>query len=215
MKRVFWVRAKMMEWSIADVQGLAIVDREIGSHRFRPAEYELVRRVVYHTGDLDYVGLSGFAEGAIASGAAALAARTAIIVDVPMVMTGILPIIQSTFCNPVFCASAVPPDAQDSRSLVAQGMVSLANQYPESIFIVGQEIAALNVLIELIEAEDIQPALVVGAAAGFMDADVSKERLQDSMVANIRVSSRKGGPGVAVALVNGLVALAAHAYLQG
>lgn len=198
---------------MADVQGLAIVDREIGSHRFRPAEYELVRRVVYQTGDLDYVGLSGFADGAIASGATALAARTAIIVDVPMVMTGILPTVQSTFCNPVFCASAVSPQAQDPRSPIAQGMIALANQYPEAIFIIGQDINALNALIELIEAEEIQPALVVGAAAGFMDADVSKERLQDSMIANIRVSSRKGGPGVAVALVNGLVELAAQAYL--
>ncbi|MEA5419854.1 precorrin-8X methylmutase [Spirulina sp. CCNP1310] len=201
-----------MEWSITDVQGLAIVDRELGPHRFHPAEYELVRRVIYATGDFDYGAVLGFAEGAMLAGAAALAARTAIIVDVPMVMTGILPAVQARFFNPVLCAAAVPPQNQDPRSPIAQGIAALANQYPEGIFVIGQSITALNVLIELIEAEEIQPALVIAAAAGFVDVDVAKERLQDSMIANIRVSGRKGGVGAAVTLLNGLVDLAAVAY---
>ena len=47
-----------MEWHVTDAQSLAIIDSEIGDHVFSPAEYEIVRRVVYATADLEYK--SGF-----------------------------------------------------------------------------------------------------------------------------------------------------------
>ncbi|MEM9907638.1 MAG: precorrin-8X methylmutase, partial [Cyanobacteria bacterium P01_D01_bin.44] len=90
-----------MEWHVTDAQSLRIIDREIGPHSFAPAEYELVRRVIYATADFDYKQLVQFSEQALQSGAAALAARTTIIVDVPMVQVGIVPRVQTTFANPV------------------------------------------------------------------------------------------------------------------
>jgi precorrin-8X/cobalt-precorrin-8 methylmutase len=47
-----------------------------------------------------------------------------------------------------------------------------------------------------------------------VDADVEKQRLQDSLVPNIIVDGRKGNSNVAVAIVNGLVDLAWQAYEQ-
>ena len=69
-----------MEWHISDAQSLSIIDREIGRHSLTPAEYELVRRVIYATADFDYKTLIRMSETALQSGAAALAARTTIIV---------------------------------------------------------------------------------------------------------------------------------------
>jgi len=44
----------VMEWHVTDAQSLAVIDREIGEHAFSPAEYEIVRRVIYATADFDY-----------------------------------------------------------------------------------------------------------------------------------------------------------------
>ena len=43
-----------MEWHGTDAQSLAIIDHEIGAHTFSPAEYEIVRRVIYATADFEY-----------------------------------------------------------------------------------------------------------------------------------------------------------------
>ena len=47
-----------MEWHITDAQSLGIIDREIGPHALSPAEYEIVRRVIYTTACLLYTSPS-------------------------------------------------------------------------------------------------------------------------------------------------------------
>ncbi|NEO27081.1 MAG: precorrin-8X methylmutase [Kamptonema sp. SIO4C4] len=201
-----------MEWHPTEAQSLAIIDREIGDHVFSPAEYEIVRRVIYETADFEYKSLIGFSERSLQAGAAALAARSTIVVDVPMVQVGITPLIQRTFANPIYCGMETITRPQKEKTKVAWGMQTLAKRYPEAIFVVGQAQSALTSLVELIEAEEIRPALVIGTPAGFVDTDVVKERLQDSMISNIRISGRKGSAVVAVAIMNGLIDLAWEAY---
>ncbi|MFQ3628014.1 MAG: precorrin-8X methylmutase, partial [Cyanobacteriota bacterium] len=57
-----------MEWHITDAQSLRIIDREIGNHAFSPAEYEIVRRVIYATADFEYRDLIRFSEQALQAG---------------------------------------------------------------------------------------------------------------------------------------------------
>lgn len=203
-----------MEWHVTDAQSLAIIDREIGDHVFSPAEYEIVRRVIYATADFEYKSLIRFSERALQAGAAALAARTTIVVDVPMVQVGITPSIQTTFANPVYCSMDALTRPQREKTRAAWGIETLARRYPEGIFVVGHAQTALTALVELIEAEEIRPALVIGTPAGFVDADVAKERLQESLIPHIRTEGRKGSAVVAAAIVNGLVDLAWQAYGQ-
>lgn len=203
-----------MEWHPTDAQSLAIIDREIGEHTWSPAEYEIVRRVIYATADFEYKSLIRFSDQALQSGAAALAARTTIVVDVPMVQVGIAPYIQQTFANPVYCSMEAITRPQKEKTRTAWGIETLARRYPEGIFVVGQSQTALTSLVELIEAEEIRPALVIGTPAGFVDVDVAKGRLNDSLVPHIRIEGRKGSAVVAVAIVNGLVDLAWQAYGQ-
>ncbi len=73
-----------MEWHVTDAQSLAIIDQEMGDHVFSAAEYEIVRRVIYATSDFEYQSLIRLSERALQAGSAALAARTTIVVDVPM-----------------------------------------------------------------------------------------------------------------------------------
>lgn len=203
-----------MEWHPTDAQSLAIIDREIGDHAWSPAEYEIVRRAIYSTADFEYKSLIRFSDQALQSGAAALAARTTIVVDVPMVQVGIAPHIQHTFANPVYCSMEAITRPQKEKTRTAWGIETLARRYPEGIFVVGQSQTALTSLVELIEGEEIRPALVIGTPAGFVDVDVAKGRLNDSLVPHIRIEGRKGSAVVAVAIVNGLVDLAWQAYGQ-
>ncbi len=201
-----------MEWHITDAQSLGMIDREIGDHVFSPAEYEIVRRAIYVTADFEYKSLVRFSDQALQAGAAALAARTTIVVDVPMVQVGITPQIIATFANPVYCSMDTVTRPQREKSRIAWGIQTLARRYPEAIFIIGQEQTALAALVELIEAEEIKPALVIATPSGFVGADVTKSRLHDSMVPHIRIDGRKGSAVVGVAIMNGLVDLAWQAY---
>jgi precorrin-8X/cobalt-precorrin-8 methylmutase len=201
-----------MEWHTSDAQSLAIIDREIGDHAFSPAEYEIVRRVIYATADFEYKSLIRFSELALQSGAAALAARTTIVVDVPMVQVGITSNIQNTFANPIYCSMEALTRPQKEKTRAAWGIETLARRYPEGIFVIGQAQTALSALVELIEAEEIKPALVIGTPSGFVDVDVAKARLNDSLIPHIRTEGRKGSAVVAAAIVNGLVDLAWQAY---
>jgi precorrin-8X/cobalt-precorrin-8 methylmutase len=203
-----------MEWHVTDAQSLGIIDREIGNHTFSPAEYEIVRRVIYATADFEYKSLVRFSEQALQSGAAALAARSTIVVDVPMVQVGITPNIQSTFANPVYCSMETLTRPQKEKTRAAWGIETLARRYPEGIFVIGQAQTALTALVDLIEAEEIRPALVIGTPSGFVGVDVAKSRLQDSLIPHIRIEGRKGSAVVAAAIVNGLVDLAWQAYGQ-
>lgn len=203
-----------MEWHITDAQSLAIIDSEIGDHVFSPAEYEIVRRVIYATADFEYKSLIRFSERALQAGAAALAARSTIVVDVPLVQTGITYDIQNTFANPVYCSTEALTRPQKEKTLTAWGIETLARRYPEAIFVVGQSQTALTALVDLIEAEEIQPALIIASPVVFVDGDNAKGRLQDSLIPHITIDSRKGNAVVAAAIVDGLIDLAWQAYGQ-
>jgi precorrin-8X/cobalt-precorrin-8 methylmutase len=203
-----------MEWHTTDAQSLSIIDREIGEHRFSPSEYEIVRRVIYATADFEYKSLIRFSDQALQSGAAALAARSTLIVDVPMVQVGITSVIQQTFSNPVYCSMEALTRPQRNKTQAAWGMETLARRYPEGIFVIGQAQTALTSLVNLIEADEIRPALVIGTPAGFVGVDVAVERLKESLIPHIRIEGRKGSAVVAAAIVNGLVDLAWQAYGQ-
>jgi precorrin-8X/cobalt-precorrin-8 methylmutase len=201
-----------MEWHVTDAQSLAIIDREIGDHAFSPAEYEIVRRVIYATADFEYKSLVRFSDLALQSGAAALAARSTIVVDTPMVQVGIAPDIQDTFSNPVYCSMEALTRPQKEKTRAAWGIETLARRYPEGIFVIGQAQTALTALVELIESEEVKPALVISTPSGFVDVEVAKSRLSDSLVPHIRIEGRKGGAVVAAAILNGLIDLSWQAY---
>ncbi|NJL97731.1 MAG: precorrin-8X methylmutase [Synechococcaceae cyanobacterium RM1_1_27] len=201
-----------MEWHITDAESLSIIDKEVGRHDLSPAEYEVVRRVIYATADFDYLNLIRFSNEALQAGAAALAARTTIVVDEPMVKVGISGAIQQTFSNPIYCSTEAVTRPQKERTRSAWGLETLAQRYPEGIFVIGQSQTALTSLVNLIRSREIAPALVIATPAGFVDVLKSKTELAGSLVPHIRTDSRKGGPTVAAAILDSLLDLAWQAY---
>jgi len=201
-----------MEWHITDAQSLAIIDHEIGEHSLSPAEYEIVRQVIYATADFEYKDLVRFSENSLQAGATALSTRTTIIVDVPTVQAAIFPKICDTFANPIYCGIEAITRPQKGRTQAAWGIETLARRYPEAIFVIGESQTALATLVDLIETDDVKPALVIGTPAGFIDTDVLKSRLNDSLIPHIRVDGRKGNAIAAAAIFNALINQAWQAY---
>ena len=201
-----------MEWQVNDARSLAVIDREIGTHIFSPAEYEIVRQVIYATADFEYKSLIRFSQTALQAGAAALAARTTIVVDIPMVKVGIVDRTQNTFVNLVYCSKDVYSHHQSKMANLARGTTILAKRYPEGIFVVGQSEAALTTLVNLVEAQEIRPALIIGTSPRFLIENNAKKRLANSLTPHIIIDSYKGNAVVASAIVNGLIDLAWQAY---
>ncbi|MEB3228346.1 MAG: precorrin-8X methylmutase [Synechocystis sp.] len=203
-----------MTWHITDAQSLALIDREVQSPALSPAQYEIVRRVIYATADFEFLELVEFSDRVLTIAAAALASRTTILVDVPMVQVGIVPHLQKTFANPVYCGTQTITRPQKEYTEEAWGMLSLATRYPDGIFVIGHSQTALNVLVKLVEKQHIQPALIVATPTDFLTDQSIKARLKQSKIPSITIRGRKGNAVVAVAIINALVDLAWQAYEQ-
>ncbi|MFP3325471.1 precorrin-8X methylmutase, partial [Planococcus sp. SIMBA_160] len=87
-----------------------------------------------------------FSDRALSAGAAALAARTAIVVDVPLIQAGIAQCTQNSFANPIYC------HVENHRS---HQLATLAKRFPEAIFIIGKEQTAFSTFFQLLEKEEI------------------------------------------------------------
>ncbi len=201
-----------MEWHITDAESMAIIDREVGRHELSPAEYEVVRRAIYATADFEYLSLIQFSNEALQAGAAALAARTTIVVDEPMVKVGVALAVQNTFSNPIYCSTEAVTRPQREKTRSAWGMETLARRYPEALFVIGQSQTALSSLVKLIREREVAPALVIATPPGFVDVVEAKRELGDSLVPHIRTEGRKGGPTVAAAVLDSMLDLAWQAY---
>lgn len=195
-----------MNLHFTEAASLAIIDRQLeGLEKFSPSQYEILRQVIYHTGDLEYQSLLRFSETALVKGAAALTAKTPIIVDVPEIQVKIVPRIRQTFGNPVYCC-ATNATATAQKTQAANGLKTLAKDRPNSIIVIGQDETAMATAIELVKSKAIAPSLAIFTPPTFIEAD-SQKWLKHSAVPYIIVDRDKGGANIASAIFNGLLRL--------
>jgi len=181
-------------------ESFAMIDQEIGSHGWSPAEYVIVRRAIHATADFELKDLFHFSPGAIAAGVTALEERRPVIVDVRMVAVGIANTLDS-LGNPVYCALDYTGKGPTRTS---GGMATLARAYPDSLFVVGNAPTALLTLVDLVQQGVVQPALVIGVPVGFVAVAAAKQALANQPVPQIQVQGRKGGSAIAASIVNAL-----------
>ncbi|MEO0406070.1 MAG: precorrin-8X methylmutase [Cyanobacteria bacterium P01_A01_bin.135] len=190
-------------------QSFAIIDQELGTHRFTPEEYPVVRRVIHATADFEFAQLLHISSTAIASGTAALQAGRSIVVDVGMVQQGIRRRVQQTFKNPIHLAVEQVDAAEPGRTRTETGLLRCWQRNPEAIYVVGNAPTALLALCRcLAENPPVQPALVVGVPVGFVAVEEAKAALAALSVPQIWVAGRKGGSATAAAIVNALLGIA-------
>jgi len=189
-------------------QSFAIIDQEIGEHKFTPDEYAIIRRVIHSTADFEFAQLIQFSPDVIASGITAIQNKTPIITDVGMVKQGITGMVSKTFGNPVMAAVEQASVALPGKTRTETGLLTCYRQFPEAIYIFGNAPTALLALCAELQQSQVKPALVIGAPVGFISVVEAKETLAKTPIPQIRINGRKGGSPVAAAILNALIVLA-------
>ena len=198
-----------MGLNITEAASLAAIDRQIDGiqRNMAPAQYEIIRQVIYHTADFEYQSLLKFSDGALAKGAAALTAATPIIVDVPEIQVNIVPRLRKTFFNPVYCCATTAADVEAETSRAANGLEILASQHPNSIFIIGKDLPALSKMVSLLQNNKIEPSLAIATPPLFTELE-TRQKLRSFSIPSISIDDSKGGANIASAIFNSLVNLA-------
>lgn len=184
------------------------IDAEIGPHPWHGIQYEVVRRAIHATADFELRDRFVFSPNAIEQGLVALREKQPVIVDVGMVAAGIHMRL-GTAGIPLHCAlDWVEDNRLSGQTRTANGLLNLAQLYPEALFVIGNAPTALLALVAEIQAERVQPCLVIGVPVGFVAVEEAKRALAQTHIPQIRVEGRKGGSPVAAAIVNALLTAA-------
>jgi precorrin-8X/cobalt-precorrin-8 methylmutase len=163
---------------------------------------DVIERVIYASSDFDYLTDLICDEDSLADGVAALAAGAPVVADTAMVAAGI------TGC-PVLSKIGEPLTRRLARTAgisraAAAVRLAFGEAGPGAVWVVGGGPAAL---FEIMNRE-VEPAFVVGMPAGFVGAAEAKDALRASDLRSVSNVSEKGGPAVAVAAFNALLAAA-------
>ena len=175
-----------------------------------PGELKVFSRIIHAAGDPEYAAVIEIHPAAVAAGCAALRQGAPVFTDVEMVRTGINRRRLAEFGGEVHCLIG---DESVAAMAKAQGITramaairTFGQRIHGAVVAIGNAPTALFALLELMEQEDIRPALIVGVPVGFVGAAESKAVLvEQSPVPFITVQGTKGGSPIAAATVNALL----------
>lgn len=199
----------------ADIEALSLqrVDRAIGDlERWPVAERDIVRKLVYASGDPAIAGLVRFGHGVVDAALEALRHGCAIFVDVRMVDVAVdRPKATQLGCQ-IRCAvddPAVIARAQrDGTTRAASAVHALAADLAGSVAVVGTAPTALLAILDLIDGGAPPPAAILGMPVGFVAASEAKVELMARAVPYVTIEGTRGGAGMAAATLNTLLAQA-------
>jgi precorrin-8X/cobalt-precorrin-8 methylmutase len=181
---------------------LRILRSRIDLSRLAKFSRDVTERVILASADFDYFTDLVCDEESLAEAVAALAGGAPVIVDSAMVAAGIAG-------SPVVCKVGEPLTYRLSRTAsisraAAAVRLAFGDTGPGAVWVVGGSPDALAEIL----SRRVEPAFVVGLPAGFAGAAEAKDALRASGIPSVSNVSEKGGPGVAVAAFNALLACA-------
>ena len=164
-----------------------------------PLTRAVTEAVLCATADFDFVTDLMCDEAVLAAGVRAIAAGAPVMVDVPLVATGI------TDC-PVICKAVEPLAMRLARTTgitlaAAAVRLGFGEVGPRAVWVVGDAPDAIWEILRRVT----EPALVIGVPAGLTGAAEAKDELRASGVPALTTLSEKGGPVVAVAAFHALL----------
>lgn len=196
----------------ADIEqtSMSIIDRELEERGIvlPKGQAAVVKRVIHTTADFDFAQNLVFTPGA-----APLEKGTVIVTDTNMAKAGINKPALAKLGGQVFCYMADEDVARTAKengtTRAVAAMDKSMRQQPNAVFAIGNAPTALLRIAEMIEAELLRPALVVGVPVGFVNVVESKETAlavcQRKGIPAILAMGRKGGSTVAAAICNALL----------
>ena len=179
-----------------------------------PAEHYVLCRIVRAEGDPAIADTVNFSAGSVDKGIAAIKARRDIVTDVRMVEMGISKALLSRRGVSTRCLIDAPEVAAraqregTTRSVAA--VRELAPHLDGAVVAIGNAPTALLALLDMVDAGEVAPALVIGMPVGFVACPESKEELVKRDLSYITITGRRGGSSAAAATVNALLEMAAE-----
>jgi precorrin-8X/cobalt-precorrin-8 methylmutase len=174
-------------------------------------EHYVLCRIVRAEGDPDIAGAVRFSPGSVDKGLEALKSGAQVITDVRMVEMGISKALLRSCQVSTRCLIDTPEVATrakregTTRSVAA--IRELASYLNGAVVAVGNAPTALLALLDLVDEEDIAPALIIGMPVGFVACAESKDELAKRPLSYITILGRRGGSSAAAATVNALLDL--------
>lgn len=186
-----------------------IIGAQLAGRTFAPGQESIVRRVIHTTADFDYADALYFSPDAVAAARDALMAGAVVVTDTQMALAGINKTMLEGLGGRAVCFMADADVATEAKARgVTRAIVSMeraAMLTQPIIFAIGNAPTALIRLHELIGQGVLSPALVIGVPVGFVNVIESKELFVDGKTPCIIARGRKGGSGVAAAIVNAVL----------
>ncbi|MBR2742520.1 MAG: precorrin-8X methylmutase [Clostridia bacterium] len=190
-------------------RSMEIISGLLSGRDFPPENKPVIWRAIHATADLEYADNLVFSENAVRLGIAALSGGCDIVTDTNMAMAGINKTALSRLGGRVRCFMADEDVLSEAKARgitrAAVSMERAARIDKPCIFAIGNAPTALIKICELCGEGRLSPALVIGVPVGFVNVVESKELLIASDIPHIAARGRKGGSGVAAAVVNALI----------
>ena len=175
------------------------------------AERYVLHRIVRAEGDPGIAGDVRFSNGAVDAALDSLKNARRVITDVRMVQVGISRAALSRSSVETDCLIDVPQVAERARREGTTRSVAavreLAPHMDGAVIAIGNAPTALLALLDLIDANEVSPAMVIGMPVGFVACPESKAELAARDVPHITILGRRGGSSAAAATVNALLDL--------
>ena len=193
-----------------EARSFEIITQILGDRVLDPENELVIKRAIHTTADFDYADNLVFSEHAVKTGIEALRAGCDIVTDTQMAKAGINKTNLASLGGEVHCFMSDADVAAEAKARgVTRAFVSMekaARLQKPCIFAIGNAPTALAALEELMEADALHPALIIGVPVGFVNVVESKELiLAQHRAPYIIARGRKGGSNVAAAICNALL----------
>lgn len=188
-----------------------IIGDELGDQAkcFTKEELMIVKRVIHTTADFEYAELIDIHEDAIQVAKELLQKGSSIYADTTMIISGVnkrkLGELNGTLYNFVHDSDVYAKAEAEGITRSMAGIIKAVEQEHIDIFAIGNAPTAIYQLKELIEQTQQKPKLIIAAPVGFVGAAESKELVTSLGIPYIRITGRKGGSTVVVAIINALL----------
>ncbi len=195
-----------------DRQSLQMVEASLPDGlQLPPRERYVLCRIVRAEGDAGIAPLVKFSPDGVEAGLTALSSQTPVVTDVRMVEMGISKALLKNANLATACMIDAPEVADRARREGTTRSVAaireLSPQISGAVCAIGNAPTALLALLDLIDAGEVSPSLVIGMPVGFVACAESKDELVKRNVPYITVMGRRGGSSAAAATVNALLDL--------
>jgi precorrin-8X/cobalt-precorrin-8 methylmutase len=193
-------------------ESFRMIDAEVGAHAFDAMEWQVVRRLIHASGDLEVARLVHVQRDAVRAGVQTLREGLPIVTDVRMVASGIRqPALQALGVT-LHCFIDAPDVArvaqETGRTRSFCAMQKAVAEVGTAVYVIGNAPTALLALSACVQQGLVMPALVVAMPVGFVSVVESKEQALTLACPVITVRGRKGGSAMAAATVNALLLMA-------